>query len=412
MQERLSKLQQRNAELEAAKRPHFTWSGFFRATAVVLLASLGALFVTVSVPTIWSRNLVLDTDRYVETLKPLADDPGVQQAVVKAVSQQFTSNLDVAGEVRQTLPPRAADLLSGPLQSAATGLVTAVTTRFVQSQAFVDLWVAANRAAHAALVKILTGKDTDNAALTVRNGILYLDLAPIVSAVKQRVVAAGLTIAQNVPVVGSTIQLMQLKGLVKAQTAVRNLNRVAFVLPVLGLVCMAGAVLAARHRRRQVIICALAAAGGMVVLAIGVLVGRRIYLDNLPLKYLTADDAGRVFDTMVRFLREGLRIVFVVALLIAAIVWLTGPSRQARAVRHHTASAARSLTAAGARWKYADVVGRNRRTVSIVIVTLAALILVLWTNPSILTVLLIAAVTVAVVVLVHAFPQRPPTTTP
>jgi hypothetical protein len=412
MEQRLGQLQRRNAELEAAHRSSFSWTGSLRTVAVVLLATLGAVFVTVSVPTIWGRNLVLNTDRYVQTLKPLARDPGVQQAVVKAVSQQVDSHVDVAGLVNQALPPRAAKLLRGPLESAATGLVSTVTTRFVESKAFVNLWVTINRTTHAALVNILTGKHAKSAALSVKNGILYLDLAPVVAAVKHRLVAAGLTIAERVPAVGTTIEVMQLKGLVKAQSAVRNLNRVALWLPLLGLACLVGAVMAARRRRRQVIICLLASAGGMLVIAIGVLIGRRIYLDNLPLKYLTADDAGRVFDTLVRFLREGLRIVFAVALLISAVVWLTGSSRQARAIRRRVAFGARSLTRSGANWKYADVVVRNRRTVSVAIVALAALILVLWTNPGIVTVLLIAAVTAAVVVLVYAFPQRAPNSGP
>src|SRR5262249_2045047 len=152
----VDELQRRNAELESAHRSSLSWSGFFRAVAVVVLASLGALLVTVSVPTIWSRNLVLNTDRYVETLSPLASDPGVQQGVVKAVTEQFTSHVDVAGAVQQVLPPRAAGVLGGMLQGAATALVSTVTTRFVESKAFADLWDAVNRAAHTALVAILT----------------------------------------------------------------------------------------------------------------------------------------------------------------------------------------------------------------------------------------------------------------
>jgi hypothetical protein len=38
---------------------------------------------------------VLDTDRYVQTLEPLAADPGVQDAVVTVVEDQITGRLDV-----------------------------------------------------------------------------------------------------------------------------------------------------------------------------------------------------------------------------------------------------------------------------------------------------------------------------
>jgi hypothetical protein len=411
MRAQLGELQRRNAELETARRSRFSWPGFLRATATVVLVALGAVFITASVPAIWGRNLVLNTDRYVETLKPLASNPGVQGAVVKAVDEQFTTHVDLGAQIKQALPPRAADLLSAPLQSAATSLVTAVTTRFVESPAFVTLWETVNRVAHTSLVAILTGKHAQGTALTVKDGILYLDLAPIVAAVKTRLVDAGLTIAAKVPAVGTTIELVQLKGLTHAQSAVRLLDRLANWLPLLALLCFAGAVLAARRRRRALIVSGFATAAGMLVLAIGVLIGRRIYLDALPLRYLTAQDAGGVFDTVVRFLREGLRIVFVVALIVCALVWLTGPSRFARALRRSPAAAARRLAAAGATWRYADVVAQNRRTVSLVLVALAALVLVLWTNPGVATVLVIGLVTAALVVLVYTLPRHPVTTT-
>src|SRR3954470_17424220 len=118
LQRQLDELQRRNEQLEASRPRGHGWKGALRATTVVVLITLGAVFVTAAVPAIWGRNLVLNTDRYVETLSPLATDPGVQKAVVKAVDEQFTSRVDVTGAVQQVLPPRAADLLSGPLAGA------------------------------------------------------------------------------------------------------------------------------------------------------------------------------------------------------------------------------------------------------------------------------------------------------
>src|SRR4051812_38014152 len=145
-------LMRRNQELEAAQPAGHHWQGALRATTAVILVILGAVFVTAAVPAIWGRNLVLNTDRYVETLSPLATDPGVQKAVVKAVDEQFTSRVDVSGAVQQVLPPRAADLLSGPLAGAASSLVNNVATRFVESKAFATMWETMNRVAHSALV--------------------------------------------------------------------------------------------------------------------------------------------------------------------------------------------------------------------------------------------------------------------
>lgn len=410
LREQLDGLRRRNRELEAARSPGHRLRAAIRATAVVVLIALGGMFITASVPAIWGRNLVLNTDRYVETLRPLATDPGVQRAIVLAVDQQFEAYVDIRAALNEALPPRAAALLRGPLQSAASSLVDTIATRFVGSKFFETLWEQMNRVAHSALVAILEGKGDQSGTLSVKNGILYLNLAPVVEAIKARLVQAGLAVAATVPTVGATIQLMQLEGLTKAQAAVRALDRIAHWLPLLALLCFTGGVLASRRRRRAIVTCALVSAGGMLMIGAGVLIGRRIYIDSLPLKYLTADDAGRVFDTLVRFLREGLRIVFVVAILLSVLMWLTGRSHQAQTTRRWIGSRARAITSGGSTSHYAGVIAANRQIVSIGIAAVAALVLVLWTNPGLGTVLVITLITAALIVLVCSI--APPTRRP
>ena len=48
--------------------------------------------------------------------------------------------------------------------------------------------------------------------------------------------------------------------------------------------------------------------------------------------------AASVFDTLVRFLRTGLRTVFVVAVIVAALAYLTGPSAAAVGLRRALAA--------------------------------------------------------------------------
>jgi hypothetical protein len=406
----LEELRQRNAELEQPKAKPHRAGRIVRTVAVVVLVCLGAILATAAVPSIWARNLVLNTDRYVQTLQPLASNPGVQNAVVKAVDEQFAKNVDVAGIVNETLPPRAAATLAGPLQAGAASLVNNVATKFVESQQFQTLWDTVNRAAHTALVALLTGQHSENAALAVKNGILYLDLGAVITQVKARLVSAGLAIADKVPAVGVTIELLELKGLSHAQSMVRTLNSAAIWLPILALLCFAGAIAVSRRRRRTTIVSALSLAGGMAVLAIGLIIGRWIYLDNLPLRYLTRDAAGTVFDTLVRYLRDGLRIVFVVALLICFVAWLTSGTDRARSFRGLFPRATRAIAAHAGDSRTARAIAANRRGVVIGLVALALLILVLWTNPGLLTVIVIAGITAALIGVVYSMSNMSRTT--
>ena len=120
-------------------------------------------------------------------------------------------------------------------------------------------------------------------------------------------------------------------------------NTAANWLPWLGLVLVAGGIAAARRRRRAGLWAALGLAAGMVVIGIALLIGRNIYLDEIPTNKLPRNTAEHVFDTLVRFLRLGIRIILVVALLIALIVWMFGPSRPAAACRRAVGQAPKSM---------------------------------------------------------------------
>jgi hypothetical protein len=56
---------------------------------------------------------------------------------------------------------------------------------------------------------------------------------------------------------------------------------------------------------------------------------RSIYLDAVPAAVLPHDAAAVLYDTIVRFLRAGLRSVLVLALVVAAAGFLTGQSTTA-----------------------------------------------------------------------------------
>ncbi len=377
-----------------------------RVTAVILLMTIGALLVIVSVPAIWGRNLLLNTDRYVQTMSPLASDPGVQAGMIKAIDKQFDDSVDLEALAKQVLPPKAAPL-AGPLQSAAEGLVNTVATKFVQSDAFVTLWDGMNRVAHRQIDAVLTGRNGGSGnAVAIRNNTVTLNLAPLIIAVKKQLVGAGLTVASKVPVVGSTIEIAHVKGVDQVRSYVRLLNRAAVWLPLLGLACLIAAILLSRKRRRSTIIAAISVSVGMVLIAAGLAIGRKLYLDSLPGIYLTHEAAESIYNTLVRYLRTGLRLVVLVALLICLIAWLTGPGKLAVSIRHGIAKGPKAL---GRRWtgsKPAIIVGENRGTFAGIIFGIAALVLVLWSNPTILVVIVIAIITIALLALAY-FTKRP-----
>jgi len=305
LQREVDELRGRNAELEAIQQasPAQRAGRIARSTAAVILIVVGVLCFTIAPLAIWGRNLVLNTDRYVATLKPVASDPGVQDVVIRAVDNQVNTHIDIKSYISEVLPPRAAQALGPPLQSAVSGLVNTVTTKFVQSDAFQTLWEQVNRLAHQQINYLLTGSHPANSAVSTNQGKVYLDLSVLVDKVKAQLVAAGLTVASKVPTVGATIEIAQLKGLDKARKATRTLNTIANWLPWIGLVLVAGGIATARKRRRALISTALGVGVGMLVIGIGLLIARHIFLDAVPTDQIPRSTAQFLFDTLVRFLR-------------------------------------------------------------------------------------------------------------
>lgn len=407
LQSALDEVRARNAELEQ-ERSASTGRRIGRAARAVgstLLIIIGVLCLVVMPMTIWGRNLVLNTDRYVETLKPIAADTGVQDAVIKAVDRQVQANLDVKAIVADVLPPRA-EILAAPLQSAVNSVVNTVTTEFVRSKAFQTLWVEINRRAHRQIDFLLTGHRPADAAFVVDpNGKVQLDLSVVVENAKKRLTDAGIGVASKVPVVGATIQIADLHGLAKARKAVRLLDHLANWLPWIGLVLVAGGIAAARKRRRALIATSLGFGAGMIVIGIGLLIVRNVYLNGVPPDKLPRDSAAFIFDTVVRYLRWGIRLLLLIALLVALGGWLSGPSRSAIATRRFATSAPKKL---GQRFETGPVgafVLRFTTALRVGIIALACIILLLINAPSLGTVIalaVIAAVLLLVVELLRA----------
>jgi hypothetical protein len=380
----IERLRRRNAELESPTAVKVRRFG--RSFAVVVLTIIGALCLTLAVPAIWARNQVLNTDRYVATMEPLATNADVQASVEAAINRQIAARLDIGAFVEEALPPEAARL-QAPIESAVSGLISTAVHRAVTSDAFATLWTAANRTAHTQLVGILTGED-EGKAVTVENGAVLLNLAPVVEEVKTRLVTAGLGIASNIPAVGATIEIARLEGVDRAQQAVRWLDTLATWLPWLGLLFLVGAVALARGRRRRALLwAALSTAIGLLLLRLVMVALREVYLDRMPTDVMTPQASAYVFDTATRFLRDGIRLVFIVALVVAAIAVLLGHRAGLAKAGHRVSEAARGAWDSVSRGPVGATVTEHTKVVAGSVVAVGALVLVLWENPTSVVVL-------------------------
>ncbi|MGW2346981.1 hypothetical protein [Streptomyces sp. NPDC001661] len=389
-QAELARLRGRVAELEAerggGRRRHRG-----RSFLAVVLIVIGCVLAPLGIVASWAADQVGDTDRYVDTVGPLASDPDIQKAVANRATNAVMQRIDLQSLLSEVptddrpLVEKSLGKLGDSLEGAVRSFVQDKAQAVVASDAFENIWKQTNRKAHSALDKALTG--SGGGAVKLEGGdTVTLDLGPVVEQVKQRLVDSGLTVAAKIPEVHTDLTLVTNDNIGKAKTYMRLLQVMGNWLPVLALVLVAAGVLVSVRRRRSLVAAALAVAVSCGLLAIGLRVFRVIYLDRLPAN-VSQDAAAAVYDTMTHFLFTMVRMVVALGVVVALGAWLTGRGKRAGVVRGLWTSGidGARLAADRAGFRTGPVgpfVRRYRTWLVWILVVGALLVYLLWSYPT------------------------------
>jgi hypothetical protein len=369
--------------------------GRWRALVAAVAIILGCVVAPVSVIGVWAANQVSNTDRYVANVTPLIGNPAIQAALSSKITAVIIKQLDVNALVNQAATqlsnsnvPRLSTLLknfSEPISSGVNGLVGTAVARVVASPAMARVWVAANRTAHAGLVKVLSGQG--GGAIDVVNGKVTISLGPFIAQAEQALANQGFSLAAKLPAVNPTFALFEAPDLSKAQSGYRLLTTLKWVLPFLSLALLAAGIYIARGRRRALLGAALGLSASMLVLGAALAIARGIYLNSVPQSTLPADAAAALYDTFIRFIKDGLRLLLVIGLVVAAGAFLTGPSSVAVQTRRAVTSGVDWLrTRIESRGLHPGPVGAwtaaHKRVLQIGAIAVAALVFVFWGQPT------------------------------
>jgi hypothetical protein len=404
-------LERLRREVSALRGPEGPRTQRWRGVVSAILLTVGCVLLPMSAFVVWAGNEVTDTERYVENVTPLASDPAIQNAVATRTTNAIMQALDLPALMKQAvtaleskgLPPRIGDRLeglTGPATDGARSFIGDKVRDVVASDTFKDVWVRVNRLAHQQANAVLSGEGSQ--VLKVSGNTVTLQLGPIIERVKQKLVASGLGIAANIPPINPTIELFSSTELVKWQTAYDWLGTLKWALPALSLILIAIGVYVARSHRRALIGAGLGVAAGMLVLAVALLVVRTALLSHVAQRGFNQEVAADLFDTLVRFLKWGLRTLLVLGLVIAAAAFFTGPSVTAERTR---TAAVRGIDATRGllhlnTGRFGVWLHRNRTLVNAGVVIAAAAAFVFWERPTGMVVLLLAGIAVLLVAFV------------
>src|SRR4051812_41256344 len=295
----------------------------WRGIVAIALLVLGGVLLPVSGVAVWVRNMLLDTDRYVETVKPLADDPLIVDASADAITNALFNAVDVEGVVAGILPGEGTRLAAA-IAAQVESFVNEKATEVLESDQFDSLWIAANTVAHTQVKNLLLGN----------GNAIVLDLQGAIEKVVTRLDESGITFFDNIPIanLAAKFELFQSDNLDQARDFTDVLQKVANWLPILALACLIASVFVATNRRKGVKRVGWAIVIGSAVLLIALALGRS-QVSNA----IAAGQRRAVADTMVetvtRYLRNGIRTAFVIGVVIVAIAWIVGPGKNATKAR-------------------------------------------------------------------------------
>lgn len=392
----VARLRDENAAL-SSRRHRSGWNG--RAVASAALTVVAALLLPLAVVAFWGQRTLVDTQRYVDTVAPLAQDPNIRTAVGNVISEQLQAQVDLETRVRDLLPPQASPL-AGPIASGVHTFIDRQIQDFLASDAFARLWVQVNTRAQQELLAALRGEPSGS--ISIQGSQVVLDTGVIADQVRQRLVDRGLTLLANVPVPPQAqrqIVLLDSPQLAELRSAYAVGQPVAQWLIYLVATMFVAAVLLARRRARAVLVVGTVLAAVAVLLRLGLLVGEGSFQSQLvgtPFEL-----SARVFyATLTTYLMLAVRTLFVLGLVLCFAGWFAGRSTSAVTSRRWVAtglSSAGARTAGGRFGRFGQWVATHRTLLRVAVVVVAALVVVaqdsitgallLWTLAAVLVAL-------------------------
>ncbi|MFI7528868.1 hypothetical protein [Nocardia salmonicida] len=417
--EELERLRRERAELLGAEtstagRAQASGHRGLRWTGAAILLVLVVVLSFFAVLARYTHNEVLDSDRYVQTMASLGSNPVLQAELSDRITEEIVTRLDVEAVTADALRsiaeeaprvPPAVVGLAPVIADEAESLVHRTVESFVASDRFEALWIEANRRAHERLVAVLTG-DTRPGVEVSDKGVVSISLAPIIDRVRAALIDRGFAFANEIPTIDKSFVLFESSELATAQRATSALDKASSVLPWLVLLVAAAAVWVAPKgaRRRAISLVGVSIAVAMALLAVAIAIGRSLYMGAVPADALSPQSAAVLIDTILVPLRTMLRAVFVLAVVVAVVGYLTGSSGSAVAVRGAGSKALDALRVpknGRAPYPIESAVARFRVPLRVIIILIAVATLVFWTYPSGVVVVVTVLVAVAALVVVE-----------
>ena len=338
---RLGELETENTRLKRSSTGRA--GGRARAALAAVLLVLSVLIAPAAVVGTWVRAELVETDKFVATLAPLADQAEVQTFVADEVVGAIEESLDiesvvhdaVAGLSSLDLPPQAATafgMLEGPAVHGIQSILRTTVDRLVASPQFAQIWEATLREAHSSAIAVIQG-DPDATLQLAGDGTLSIEVGPVIAEVKDRLVSQGVGLAGLIPAIDRSIPLVTSDSLTAARAGYSVATAVGYWLPWLAVGLLVAGIAVARNRTRATLAASLGLAASFLLLLAGLGTGRLFFVATMSPAFMPQATAESLFAHVTLSVHAVVVALVVLSGVIAVAAWLFGRSKQATAIR-------------------------------------------------------------------------------
>lgn len=338
-----------------------------RSVLTWVLTVLAVLATTLALLAMWTFRTLTDTERFVDRVGAVIEEPEVAAAVGDAAASQVVEALALEDRLREALPDDVV-IAAGPISNAAESYLARGATRLAQTDAFRAAWDAGLASGHRLSIAILSGTDTTVVQNT--DGVIVLDITPVINllladgsefisdligrdvsaptvtaeTIEAAVAALEDQLGTDLPADFGRVTLIASDDLAAAQAAYQTVRLTVWLSPIAAAVLVGLAIAASTRRLRTTM--SIVVGTGLLVVAVGVALQplRASIVASVESEGL-APAVAAAFDTVLGSLRTGIVLVVVLAVVAAAVLFLTGKSSAAASGRQLVAQVPRSAAA-------------------------------------------------------------------
>jgi hypothetical protein len=283
------------------------------AWVLVVAASLA---IPLSVLAYWAVTTVTDTNRYVATLSPLAQQP----AITDAVAGKATSRLLASVPLSQTILPT----------SRLEPVVHAQIARLLATQSFRQTWDTAVRNSHPTAVAVLTGSSSAGATQPV-----VLNLTSVLDQVLTELDGRGITVFDGVRSSlengqAFTVTVLSPRQVDESRQVFHAIVQWRWVLLAAAIAGGLGALVLADRRRRVALGLALGTAIATAAALGGLTIIRSVAVDRAQASHVNSGISTATFNVLVRYARVDLYITLAIAVGVAVVLGIWALARPRR----------------------------------------------------------------------------------